>query len=131
MHIFPIRLRPNSDLRHSLEALVQDQEWSSAFIVSAVGSLKVAQLRMAGASETVQKQGPFEIFALNGTLSSSGVHLHIGLSDAEGVCIGGHLCHGSLIYTTAEIVIGVSNEHTFERTLDPQTGYPELTITPR
>ncbi len=131
MNIFPVRLPPNSDIRRSLEALVQEHRWSSAFVLSVVGSLKVARLRMAGASETCIKQGPFEIFALGGTLSLSGVHLHIGLSDEEGRCIGGHLCHGSLIYTTAEIVIGYSEQYSFERTLDPQTGYPELFITPR
>jgi uncharacterized protein len=131
MYIFPTRLPPNSDIRLSLEALAKEQGWSAAFIISVVGSLKVARLRMAGASEVLIKQGPFEIFALTGTLAPSGAHLHIGLSDAEGSCIGGHLCHGSLIYTTAEVIIGFSEEHTFERVLDPQTGYPELTITPR
>ncbi len=65
----------------------------------------------------------FEIIALNGTISTMGVHLHIAVSDREGKTIGGHLDYECIIYTTAEIVIGVSKEFTFNRTFDRQTGY--------
>ena len=42
--------------------------------------------------------------------------------------IGGHLCAGSLVRTTAELVIGLLPEWRFNRELDPATGYPELQI---
>jgi predicted DNA-binding protein with PD1-like motif len=45
--------------------------------------------------------------------------------------IGGHLCAGSLVRTTAELVIGLLPEWRFHRELDPATGYPELQITPQ
>jgi len=45
--------------------------------------------------------------------------------------IGGHLCAGSLVRTTAEPVIGLLPEWRFSRELDPATGYPELRITPQ
>ncbi|MFT5701806.1 MAG: putative DNA-binding protein with PD1-like motif [Desulforhopalus sp.] len=35
---------------------------------------------------------------------------------------------GCKIYTTAEIVIGIIPAHSFLRTFDPQTGYPELEV---
>ncbi len=45
--------------------------------------------------------------------------------------IGGHLCAGSLVRTTAELVIGLLPEFQFRRELDPATGYAELRISPR
>ena len=128
MLLYPTRLQPNVDLRLALEDLSNRNNLDAAFVVSVVGSLKRAVLRMAGASETVTVEGPFEIFALNGTLCSDGAHLHIGLSDKTGACIGGHLCYGSLVYTTAEVVLGNSEHHRFKRLHDEQTGYPELVI---
>ena len=128
MQIHPVRLKPDTDLRKALEDFTDHTQCSAGFVVSAVGSLKRACLRMAGASQTITVEGPFEIFALNGTLCQDGVHIHIGLSDKNGTCIGGHLCHGSIVYTTAEIVIGTSSKHIFTRTHDVATGYPELVI---
>ena len=131
MNLYPIRLHPNADLRLSLEQFSGEHKLEAAFVVSVVGSLKRAHLRMAGASEIISVEGPFEIFALSGTLCPDGAHLHIGLSDQHGSCIGGHLCYGSIVYTTAEIVIGNSAHHTFKRIHDHQTGYPELVIVNR
>ena len=45
--------------------------------------------------------------------------------------IGSHLCAGSLVRTTAELVIGLLPEWRFSRELDPATGYAELRITPQ
>ncbi len=42
--------------------------------------------------------------------------------------IGGHLCVGSLVRTTAELVIGLLPEWQFSRKLDLATGYAELQI---
>ena len=53
------------------------ENWSSAWIVTCVGSLKQAHLRMAGATERTLFKGPFEITSLVGTLSQDGVpHAH-------------------------------------------------------
>ena len=131
MNLYPIRLRPDADLRRSLELVSAQNKLAAAFVVSIVGSLKRARLRMAGASEIISVEGPFEIFALSGTLCPDGAHLHIGLSDKTGACIGGHLCYGSVVYTTAEIVVGDSENHSFKRIHDQKTGYPELVIEAR
>ena len=55
-------------------------------------------------------------------------HLHIAMADSSGAVIGGHLCTGSLVRTTAELVIGLLPEWQFSRELDPATGHPELQI---
>jgi len=69
--------------------------------------------------------------SLAGTLSPDGAHLHIAVADSRGAVIGGHLCAGSLVRTTAELVVGLLPEWQFRRVLDPATGYAELQISPR
>ena len=44
---------------------------------------------------------------LRGTFSPDGAHLHIAIADSSGAVIGGHLCPGSLVRTTAELVVGL------------------------
>lgn len=68
---------------------------------------------------------------LSGIGSLSVVQLHIAVADSRGVMIGGHLCAGSLVRTTAELVIGLLPEWQFSRELDPATGYAELQISPQ
>ncbi|MBL9059102.1 MAG: DUF296 domain-containing protein, partial [Mangrovicoccus sp.] len=73
---------------------------------------------------------PLEIVALSGTLSRDGVHLHLAVADATGAMTGGHLLAGSLVRTTAELVLALAAEVVFHRPLDPATGYPELGFLP-
>ena len=97
-------------------------------MISAVGSLSLAQLRLAGATEARAIHGELEILSLSGTLSPDGAHLHLAVADSRGAVIGGHLCAGSLVRTTAELVIGLLPEWRFSRKLDLDTGYAELQI---
>jgi len=131
MKVVPLRLQPDADLRRALEAWMGEQGEQAGCLISAVGSLSVAQLRLAGATEATTIQGELEILSLSGTLSPDGAHLHIAVSDSQGAVIGGHLCAGSLVRTTAELVIGLLPDWRFNRELDPATGYPELQITPQ
>lgn len=68
---------------------------------------------------------------LAGTLSPEGVHLHMAVADSSGTVIGGHLCAGSLVRTTAELVLGLLPEWQFQRVLDASTGCAELQISPQ
>jgi predicted DNA-binding protein with PD1-like motif len=131
MKVVPLRLQPGNDLRRSLEAWTGAQQEQAGCVISAVGSLSVAQLRFAGASKASTIQGDLEILSLAGTLSPDGAHLHIAIADSSGTVIGGHLCAGSLVRTTAELVIGLLPEWRFRRELDPVTGYTELRISPQ
>jgi hypothetical protein len=131
MKVVPLRLQPDADLRQALEAWMGEQQEQAACLISAVGSLSVAQLRFAGAAEATVIHGELEILSFSGTLSPDGAHLHIAISGSSGAVIGGHLCAGSLVRTTAELVIGLLPEWRFSRELDPATGYPELQISPQ
>lgn len=128
MKIFATRLKPDEDLKDSLSRFVKCNDIQAGFILTAVGSLKVATLRFANQNYAYVFKDCFEIVSLVGTLSTQGIHLHISLSDRSGKTMGGHLVKGCIIYTTAEIVIGSSDDFTFLRTVDEKTGYKELEI---
>jgi len=131
MNVVPLRLQPGADLRCALVAWMAEQQEQAGCVISAVGSLSVAQFRLAGASEATVIHGELEILSLSGTLAPDGVHLHIAVADSRGAVIGGHLCVGSLVRTTAELVIGLLPQWRFNRKLDPATGYAELQISPQ
>ncbi len=128
MKVVPLRLQPGDDLRQTLEAWMGEQQEQAGCVISAVGSLSLAQLRFAGATDATVIRGDLEILSLAGTLSPDGAHLHIAIAGSSGAVIGGHLCAGSLVRTTAELVIGLLPEWQFSRKLDLATGYAELQI---
>lgn len=131
MTIHPLRLRPGADLKRELDALAGDQGWSAACVLSGIGSLSTAVIRFAGREEAEVMEGSLEILSLAGTLGSGGSHLHLVVGDANGSVTGGHLKEGSVVRTTAEIVLAILPEWNFTRSPDPETGYPELEVTPR
>lgn len=131
MKVVPLWLQPGDDFRQVLEDWMVEQQEQGGCVISAVGSLSVVKLRLAGAREATVIRGDLEILSLSGTLSSDGAHLHIAVADSSGAVIGGHLCPGSLVRTTAELVIGLLREWRFSREQDPATGYSELRISPR
>jgi len=127
-----IRLGKGDDLKQFITDFFTDQKMSSGVIVSAVGSLSKASLRMAGAQPDAQDirnyDGHFEIVSLTGTVAGNGLHLHMAISDSEGVVFGGHLKEGCLVDTTVELVIASDTELQFKREVDQATGFDELTI---
>ncbi len=131
MRVVPMRFSPGDDLRLALETWMAQQQEQAGCVISGIGSLSVAQLRLAGQQESTTITGDLEILSLAGTLSPDGVHLHVAVADSTGSVIGGHLCAGSLVRTTAELVVGLLPEWRFCRQLDPATGYAELRIHPR
>ncbi len=110
------RLTPGEDLRDAIERLAHEHHVEAGCVLSAVGSLKAATIRLAGADDFAKFTGPFEIVSLSGTISPSGVHLHLSIAGADGRVIGGHLVHGCVVHTTGEIVVA------------DMAGYKELSI---
>lgn len=110
MRSFTFRLIPGNDLKLGIEKFVEDRELNAASIVSCVGGLKQVNMRMAGATPAKQDirnlDGHYEIVSLMGTVSKDGSHLHLAVSDSEGVVTGGHLKEGCIVDPTAEVVIG-------------------------
>ena len=131
MRTHALRLLPGQDLRHALERVTSELQLRAGCIVSCVGSLSRARLRLAGGDEVLELEGPFELVSLVGTLSPDGPHLHVALADGGGRVHGGHLLAGCPIHTTAEIVIGELEGVAFTRELDPATGWRELVVRPR
>ena len=132
MRTHAVRLTPGVDLKAELARLTEALALRAGCILSCVGSLSHARLRMPGDPEVVVSWAePMEIVSLTGTLGPDGLHVHIGLSRRDGSCIGGHLVDGCLVHTTAELVIGELSDAEFHRSLDPTTGYKELSVQPR
>jgi len=131
MRVYALRLRPGQDLRQELERFTKERDIRAGFVITTVGSLRKASLRLADQSNATGFEGKFEIVSLVGTLAQDGVHLHVSISDNTGRTVGGHLVEGCLIYTTAEIIIGEAAGIEFRRETDKSTGYKELTIRPR
>ncbi len=122
------RLQSGQFLKEEIEARAKDIE--AGVLLSIVGALENANLRMAGATPNQQDvrsfDGPFEIVSGTGTISRDGCHLHISASDKEGKVIGGHLKNGCQVGTTVEVVIGILENISYKRAFDQGTGFKEL-----
>mmetsp|Transcript_25077 Transcript_25077/g.46018 ORF Transcript_25077/g.46018 Transcript_25077/m.46018 type:complete len:161 (-) Transcript_25077:138-620(-) len=124
-----LRLLPGQDLLQGLLDFAKEHALEAACIVTCVGSTGQTTLRPAGVPEPKVFTGKFEIVSLTGTLSRHGHHVHMSVSNDTCTVFGGHLLKGSLVRTTAEIVIGVLETVCFTRPQDERTGYDELSIT--
>jgi uncharacterized protein len=133
MKVHTFRLHPGADLKASIEAFVRGHAIEAGYIITCVGGLRQATLRLAGATPAKQDiqtyTAHFEITSLVGTVSRHGMHLHMSVSDSDGHCFGGHLKEGTVVDPTAEIVIGESDDTTYTRKMDEETGFNELVIT--
>ena len=123
-----LRLRPGDDLRLALQKFARERGLAAGCIATCVGSVRRAMLRYADQPEAVLVEGPLEIVSLVGTLSPDGAHLHVSVSDGAGRTVGGHLAPGTIVHTTAEIVVLELEDLRFAREADPATGYKELVI---
>ena len=123
-----LRLKPGDDLRNEIVKFAAARHLRAAYAATCAGSLKVAAIRFADQNTPTIVEGPLEIVSLTGTISPDGPHLHLSVSDATGRTIGGHLAEGSIVYTTAEIVIGELEGARFRREVDPATTYKELVV---
>lgn len=128
VRVHVVRLRPGDDLRGALQAFAKARQLRAAFVITCVGSLREARLRLANHGDGTAVAGPLEIVSLVGTLSADGCHLHASVSNGEGRTSGGHLLEGCPVYTTAEVVIGEAEALRFERRTDSATSFPELEV---
>ena len=97
-------------------------------MVAGIGSLVEASLRYAGEAAETKIAGPLEILSLSGTLSRSGAHLHMSVSDSEGRVWGGHVAYGNIVRTTVEALVVTLPDWLLSREHDAQTGFPELAV---
>ena len=135
MKTFPIRLTRGQDLRAALEAAVQAQSCRAAFVLSGIGSLSTAGIRLAGADQPTRLTGEMEILTLSGTVAVDGdkttSHMHMAISTATGQVLGGHVAPGCIVRTTAEVLLALLPDWQFTREPDAQTGFDELVVRAR
>jgi len=135
MKTLPIRLTPGQDLRAALEAVVLAQNCRAAFVLSGIGSLSTAGIRMAGAAQPTRLTESMEILTLSGTVAAggdkTGSHMHMAISTATGQVLGGHVAPGCIVLTTVEVLLALLPDWQFTRELDALTGYDELVIRPQ
>lgn len=128
MQIHTFRLKPGQDLFDEIETFVHEKHIEAGCILSAVGSLTHATLRLANRDLYNEYDGHFEIVSMTGTVSVHGSHLHVAISDGDGVTTGGHLVSGCKIYTTAEMVLAVFEDVVYKREFAVDSGYEELVV---
>lgn len=128
MQIHTFRLKPGQDLFDEIETFVHEKHIEAGCILSAVGSLTHATLRLANRDHYNEYDGHFEIVSMTGTVSVHGSHLHVAISDGDGVTTGGHLVSGCKVYTTAEMVLAVFEDVVYKREFAVDSGYEELVV---
>ena len=131
MQAFTFRLKPGQDLFNGIEMVVAGKNIEAGCVLSVVGSLTHATLRLANREYFSEYDGHFEIVSMTGTISVYGSHLHISISDGDGQTIGGHLVPGCKIYTTAEMVLGIFEDVVYKREYAEDSGCEELVVKPR
>ena len=124
-----MRLMPGEDLILSLHGYCKKHDIKAGFIGTCVGSFQRVVFRKGYDKKLFSMDGPFEIVSMEGTVSTQGMHLHTAVSDKNFQVYGGHLLSGSIVSTTAEIVIIELERHELSRTKGDLTGFKELKIT--
>lgn len=125
-HVF--RLHPDQKLREEIDKYVRENNIRGGIILTCVGNLTKAILRMANAKVIKTWEGSFEIISLVGTVEVGNSHIHVCLSDEAGNTFGGHLKDGSIVGVTAEVAIGEIEDLEFSREFDKESGYNELVV---
>ena len=128
IHAVALRLLPEQDLKAELDGYMQQHNLEAGCILTGLGSLSQVTLRHANQLSATVYRGHFEIVSLTGMMSKHGSHYHLAIADSRGQTMGGHLLKGCLIYTTAEIVVGLLPQLSFRREPDQATGFQELFI---
>ena len=128
MENYTFRLQSGQDLFDSIESFVKEKHIEAGCVLSSVGSLTRAVLRLANREFHTEYNGYFEIVSVTGTVSIYGSHLHVSIADGDGKTIGGHLVSGCKIYTTAEMVLTVFQDVVYKREFAADSGYEELVV---
>ena len=130
MRTLPLRLQPGDDLRRAIEAAVRAQGVAAAFVLSGIGSLRPAAVRLAAADVATCIDADCELLSLAGSIAADGSHLHLSVADDQGRVVGGHAGYGCIVRTTAEVLVALLPEWRFSREADAGTGFAELVVRP-
>lgn len=125
------RLPHGADLLEAIAA-VADEHGVLVGEVRAIGALQRA--RLAFYDQTTHAYGewsldqPLELVSLLGNVSrrdgATAVHVHATLADHDGVCFGGHVAPGSVVFACELFLQELSGGEPLERAYDDETGLP-------
>lgn len=127
MKTYVLQLKPGQDLKEELKKFTVFHNIKAGYVFAGVGNLIRATLRFVDEKIKTFDEN-FGLNSVNGTLSPDGIHVHISISDKDGNSFGGHLKEGCIVYHSAEIIVGESEEFIFSREFDSRTGFKELRI---
>jgi predicted DNA-binding protein with PD1-like motif len=128
MKTHAFRLNTGFDLKCSIEEYVCDRYIGAGYILTCVGGLSRAVLRLPGAADYVTINEDLEIVSVQGTLSPEGCHIHASVSNKSGQVFGGHLSDGCIVRLTTEVALAEDTTLEFTRRFDNATGFKELVV---
>jgi len=129
MKTLVFRILPNQDLRREIVAQAHHANITAGAILTAVGCVNKAVVRIADGKTEETKVADMEIVSLTGTIAKNGEHFHLLCIDSNHSTFGGHLKEGTIVSLTCEVVIAdLSDEWDLRRVADPATGYNELNV---
>ena len=124
-----IKLKPGEDLLLAIDHYVSKHKIEAGYIATGVGSLSQVSFRKGFERTSVILDEGYEMISLSGTISVGGHHIHMAVSDRHFNVKGGHVRMGTIIRTTAEIVIIQLDNHELRRHKDELGTHKELHVT--
>ncbi len=70
--VYALRLHPGQDLKQELDAFAREHHLQAGFVITCVGSLRLATIRPADQQQPLIYRQKLEIVSLVGTLSPDG-----------------------------------------------------------
>jgi predicted DNA-binding protein with PD1-like motif len=108
-----LRFKYQTDLLTGLESMVKQQKIKNAVILAAIGSVRGYHVhsvsnRTFPTKDTYVKDptAPADLVGMNGYIIDGRVHAHLTLSNPD-KAFGGHLEHGTEVFTFAVVTVGV------------------------
>ena len=109
--VIRVRLDRGDLLLETILDVIKTKNVLDGAVLTAVGSLQecnfhtVMSFAESPEQNAIHKMGPLEILNVNGMIAAGEPHLHMTLSDKDGVAMGGHLDPGCKVLYRAEVTI--------------------------
>jgi predicted DNA-binding protein with PD1-like motif len=108
-----LRFKYQTDLLAGMERIVKEQHIRNAVILSAIGSVRNYQVHTVSNRTlpskdmfTTDPTAPADVIGMNGYVMEGRIHAHITLANPERA-FGGHLEHGTNVFTFVAVTMGV------------------------
>ena len=123
-----LRLSSGEDLLEAMSTYCEKYNIEAAYIGTCVGGLSQVSFRKGVTRHLLTLKGTFEVVSMEGTVSIGGNHIHASVSDQDFNVKGGHLMQGTIVQTTAEIVLIQLESFELHRSKDLLSGYKSLKV---